>query len=449
MQPRVPPATAPLGPSQRRQAITLSYVNAAIWAVGNGLVPTILVIYLALDRGANNTAISLILAAPRFAGILRLASPALLAWLRRRKAFCIAAYLASSVFVLAVPVVAAPNLTFGFLDGMAGLVVVWCLYHLLEYLGTIALWSWLGDLVPGSIRGRFCGSRERWLVAGRIVGIVASVSLAWCWRRIDPGAPRWEPLACSAAIGAGLLAAAVLPLLSMPAIEFMPSARPRTPWRAVMRATIQRPYRQLVAFSCILSVAHGITLSAQSAYPRRILGISYPMIQALTGMMRGGQTLVAPALGRRCDCWGNRPVMLLSLLVAGTGPLFFLAATPDQWWWLAGAYLVWIAYAGVNVGIDAMKLALAPRDNNVPYLAVYYAISDGVFGVTTVGVGLLMDALLGAGYESMSVYLGVFVVGYLARVLALPVLMRIDEPGALRARELLTPHARSAALGDP
>lgn len=439
---------AALGPRLRRRAITLSYVNAALWAVGNGLVPTILVIYLALDRGANYTAVSLVLAAPRLAGILRLAAPTLLVWLRHRKSFCITAYVASSCFVLAVPVIAAPNLSLGFLGGMTGLVAAWCIYHLLEYLGTIALWSWLGDLVPPPVRGRFCGHRERWLVGGRIAGIVASVSMAWSWQRFDPSAARWEPLAWSAATGAGLLAAAVVPLLWMPAIDYMPSATPQTPWRTVLRATFQRPYRQLVVFSCFLSIVHGITLSAQSAYPRRILGLSYPMIQALTGFMRGGQTFVAPALGRRCDWWGSRPVMVLSLLVAGTGPLFYMVATPERWWWVAGAYVVWIAYAGLNVGFDALKLKLAPGDNNVPYLAVYYALSDCVFGATTVVVGLLIDRLLGAGWQPTKVYLGVFFVGWLGRMMAVPVLMRIEEPGAMRLRELIKTPGRDAVLED-
>ena len=422
----------------RRRAMTLAYVNAAIWAVGNGLVPTILVIYLALDRGATNADLSLILAAPNFAGMLRLAAPALLAWLRHRKAFCVGAYLASAVVLLAVPAIAAPSISLGLLTGMTGLVVAWCAYHLLEYLGTIALWSWLGDLAPPRVCGRFCGHRERWLVGGRIAGIVGSVALASLWRLEDPTAPSSEPLAWSAAIGAAMMALAVVPLALMPAIDATPSATPRTPWRAVLRATFRAPYRQLVLYSCFHSMVHGITRSAQSAYPRDILGVSYPTIQALTGMMRAGQTLVAPRQGRWCDLWGSRPVMVLSLLAVSTGPLFFIAATPAHWWWLVGAYVVWIAYAGLNVGFDAIKLKLAPRDNNVPYLAVYFALGDCVLGATTVAVGMGMDRLIDAGYPSASVYVGVFVAGWLGRLLGVPLLMRIPEPGALRLRDVLT-----------
>jgi len=44
--------------------------------------------------------------------------------------------------------------------GAPGIGLLWCTYHLLEYLGTVALWAWLADLVPLRIRGRFLGRRE-------------------------------------------------------------------------------------------------------------------------------------------------------------------------------------------------------------------------------------------------------------------------------------------------
>src|SRR6185436_2629632 len=89
------------------RAMRLANANAAIWAVGNGLISTLLVIYLASDLGASGLAISLILAAPRFAGLLRLGAPALMARLRARKAVCIAAYVMSSMILFGVPAVAA------------------------------------------------------------------------------------------------------------------------------------------------------------------------------------------------------------------------------------------------------------------------------------------------------------------------------------------------------
>ena len=60
----------------RRRAIAYSYANGLLWAVGNGLISSTLVIYLALHLGAQRVAISALLAAPRLAGVPRLGAPA-------------------------------------------------------------------------------------------------------------------------------------------------------------------------------------------------------------------------------------------------------------------------------------------------------------------------------------------------------------------------------------
>ena len=159
-------------------------------------------------------------------------------------------------------------------------------------------------------------------------------------------------------------------------------------------------------------------------------------MQLLLGLTRAGQTVLAPTMGRWCDRFGSRPVMLVSLVICGTGPLFFIAATPDRWWWLIGAYVAWIAYAGLNVGFDNAKLKLAPPDNTAPYLAAYYALADFVFAATTVATGVCIDRLVAAGHERIEVYAGVFLVGFIGRMLGVPVLMTMHEPGALRLRDL-------------
>src|SRR3990172_6099698 len=175
----------------RRRAMSLACVNAALWAIGNGLVSSTLVVYLALGVGARNFQTSVIYAAPFLAGLLRLAVPAILARFRRRKFFCIAAYVASAIVLGVVPLAAAYLPTGN--RAPVALVTAWCVYHLLEFCATVALWSWTGDLVPRRIRGRFCGYRERWLVSGRLGGIAFTVALAWLWEDVAPRAAWWQP----------------------------------------------------------------------------------------------------------------------------------------------------------------------------------------------------------------------------------------------------------------
>src|SRR5215208_2788056 len=132
------------------RALRLANANAALWATGNGMISTLLVIYLASDLGASGLSLSFILAAPRFAGLLRLGVPALMARLRARKAICITAYIVSAIILCGVPIMAALQEN---IDGQIAIVlfvISWCLYHVTEYVGTVTLWSWLGDLTPES-----------------------------------------------------------------------------------------------------------------------------------------------------------------------------------------------------------------------------------------------------------------------------------------------------------
>lgn len=409
---------------QLRSAMRLANLNAAAWAVGNGMVSTMLVVYLAQTMGATGIAVSLILAAPRLVGVLRIATPAIIARMGSRKAICVAGYLLSGLILCALPVAAAPG---GWTKSgsLLALVACWCVYHLLEYIATVALWSWLGDWMPAQLRGRFIGRREQWLTSGRIVGIAASVGLAATWRWLDPSAPSWQPLAWSATVGAAVMLLAIVPLMFLPGLPHRSSAQPHSPWRSILSALGDRGLRPLLVYSCWFAFANGISGAAQMLYPYRILNLSYEHMVGLRSGMYAGQTAIAPQAGKWVDLYGARRMMTAAQVIVSTGPLFFWLASPGQWWWIAGAYVAWMAYAALNVGLDALKLKLAPAGNNAPHLAVYHGVSDLTSGVTLVAAGTWYDLLSAGGTGVMRIYTGLFLAGFAARLMAARLAWRI------------------------
>src|SRR3954469_5724255 len=136
------PALVQIRGAALRRAMMWANVNAGLWAIGNGLFSTLLVIYLAADLGASSLSVSMILAAPRFAGLLRLGVPALMARVAARKPLCIVSYLISAIFLSAIPTAAILGQRVGSGVAISVLVTVWCLYHIAEYCGTVTLWSW-------------------------------------------------------------------------------------------------------------------------------------------------------------------------------------------------------------------------------------------------------------------------------------------------------------------
>lgn len=420
-------------PASLRRDAWLANVNAAIWAIGNGLVSTTLIIYLALELGAKGLAISLLLASPRLAGVLRMATPALFSRIGSRKRLCIGAFVASSLVLMAIPLGGLPGQLASDSQTMAVIILAWSLYHLLEFVGAVALWSWLGDLYPSRIRGRLIGRRERWLVVGRIIGIGSSLLIAryfplFYGQLYDSPAPRWMPLAASAAVGALFLLLSTVPLMGMMTCQAKPSAHPQASWLALKRFIFDRPYRRLLSFSCVFALANGITATPQSLYAQRVLGIDYSQMVLLRVLMRTGQTLLAGLAGRWIDYHGAKWMLFASQMVVATGPLFYWFATPTARWWIVGAYVVWMAYAGLNVGLDHLKLALAPQDNNAPALAAYHALSDLANAATVILGGYLFDVLSGDLTRVLPLYSALFLGGWVARSLAGGMLLRLIEP---------------------
>lgn len=306
------------------------------------------------------------------------------------------------------------------------LVVCWCVYHLLEYMATIALWSWLGDWMPPRLRGRLIGWRERHLVVGRIVGIGASVALNSAWPTYAPDVERWAPLALSAVIGSLMLLLAVAPLSWLPAIE-PAQARQTVSWRQLAAALVDPAYRRLLMYSCWLAFANGITGAANYLYGGRVLGIEYNQLVGLRSMMYIGQTALAPAAGRWIDRHGTRWLLTIAQLLVATGPLFYLAASPAQPGWVAGAFVVWMVYAGVNVSLDTLKLKLSPTRTTGPPLAVYHALSDLVSGATLVAAGTFYDTLSSGDSRALWLFSALFIAGWILRTLAAALAWQIPE----------------------
>ena len=63
--------------------------------------------------------------------------------------------------------------------------------------------------------------------------------------------------------------------------------------------------------------------------------------------------------------------MIGSLLLIAQAPLFFLLASPQRPWWIAGASVMWIAWVGLNIGQPNLMLKLcAPADQHAVYRPV-------------------------------------------------------------------------------
>jgi MFS family permease len=422
--------------SSRRRAVVQFYRNAFFWGLGNGLVSTSLVSYLAGSYGAKGFWIGLIIAAPRLVGVLRIATPALMRLVGDRRRFAVVAYLASAAFLVILPFASAPQVLSSRQLSLAVLVAFWTAYHFCEFLGTIAIWSWIGDLVPRTIRGRFVGNRGAWLNAGQVAGMTTGAGGTIIWQhcldimgRVDDPWPAY--VACMIS-GAVMFAVAAVLLLRIPNARST-NQEQFSGWREVWLPFRDRAFLRYLTYGGWFSLANGFTGSAQYVFQMRVLDISYATRLGMDGTSQGVQSTIMPWIGREIDRRGNVPVLVISQLLVAVGLLFFVFATPSIWWLIAGAYLFWVAYAGINVAMPNLVLSLTQQQSYASYAAAWYAWTQLVYAVSTLAGGALFDWLARYWGES-SRFLGnpgyfaaIFVLGFVLRLAAAGFAARVPE----------------------
>jgi len=400
--------TAKLSPGARRRSIVGAYVNGALWGIGSGLVSVTLVIYLAREYEATGFAISCLIAAPAFAGLLRLLTPLWLDRVGSRRKFCIGMFLASAVVLFALPIISAPHVLPLPAESMAALAITWAGYHVLEYMGAVALWSWFGDLVPRTIRGRFVGRRQAWTNAGKVAGMVIAAVGTYVWYDYCKAAGRldlnWVSYASCGLAGAILFALSAWPLATMTDLPLHAADQPQ---RDSLRQQLLGPwkdpkFRRLLWFGLWFSFSNGLMQTAQRIFQMNVLGMSFVEKKALDSGSRGVQSILMPYVGDWVDRRGNVPVLAFSQGIIAMAPLFFLIASPGAPWWILGAYFCWLAYAGENVTQPNLMLGLSPRGETAAYASAWFAWTQLAYSLSALLGGALFD-LLAERFEPLSI----------------------------------------------
>lgn len=457
--------TSPSGAALRR-AIRLSYVAAIVWAIGNALSSGMLLIYLAQELGAQGTAVSFLQSAPALLGLLRLFTPIVITRFHGTKRTCLIWSAVAYALLFAVPTLVAfaqqdehRRLSLGVLIGLL------CVHQLIEQVATVALWTWLADLVPRRIRGRYFARRNMLqlvfiiptlLLSGEYIDRATkadrelaaptlSASTAETTPRAKPLAPR--PYAATIVVGAVLLAASLVPLSAIPAVE--PKSRAaawsghadRPSWRRLVASLFDPASRRLLLYGCWFSFFNGLFLIAQNILPRGVLGLGLADMNRMQTAMRVGQIGVSAWAGPWSDRRGNRPVLVLCQLLVGAAPLFYFIASPNQPYWLYGAWLLWSAYAGINICLPNLTLRLAPPAERSAHLATYHALTSLCFVVGSLAGGYAFDhfvprsiALAGGSLTKFQLF---FLLAFVLRSAGAAIVASVPEPGAVRWRDLL------------
>lgn len=426
-----------LNHSERRRALILGVVNGVLWSIGNGLTTGPAIYYQAQDLGSRGFELSLLLATPMLAGLFRLFSPEVIHWAGNSKRACVRSSIVSYLLLIGLPLVGVMAARFSPRVTLATMISLICAHQLLEFIASVALWTWLADLVPLKYRGRYFAVRQMFQLAVLIPTILLAGQYLDSSRALY-GKTQPELLfrAYSVASGIGVLSllASIVPLALMPATAALPPRRES--WLRSMSAPFRdRRFARLLVFRTWFSFANGISQTAQNIYPKGVLGLGVRDLAIMRTVTQVGQMAASPLVGYVSDRVGNRPVIMVCQVFTTAAMLFFVFATREHPWILLGAWILFIAYVGHNICLPNLMLKLAPPDKS-PYVAAHEALAGIFHAIATVLGGLLFDwlkassAISGSPLSGIDYFAAMFWIGLVMRGFAIVLMGRVEEDAA-------------------
>jgi MFS family permease len=325
----------------------------------------------------------------------------------------------------------------------------------LGVLGNNAWVSWMSDLVPKRVRGRYFGRRTALCTLGGALASAAAGAL------LDVARPQqWTGVALALLQIVGAVSGLVTTwlMLRQHAPRFERRKLPLA-WAPVLAPFRDANVRGLMLYLVAWNAAVGVAGSFFGLHSLRTLNMSYTVVALHGTAVAVVRMLAAPLWGRLLDRLGARPVLLACSFGIGSIPFIWLFPTADFLWpLLADCLLAGVLWSGHSLAIFNLPLAIAPRAERPFYLAAFATLTGVAFTLATLAGGLLAESLpdhfVLAGHELTDLHV-VFVVSGVLRFAAAFAGLRIQEPAsqtvsalwaALVAREpKMAPRVRAVA----
>ncbi|HEY6098239.1 MAG TPA: MFS transporter [Anaeromyxobacter sp.] len=245
--------------------------------------------------------------------------------------------------------------------------------------------AWMGELVPGSLRGRYFGRRTALCTAaGAAATLAAGVAL-------DAG-PRQalSAAALSSLAAVASLSGAVSTVLM--ARQHGGGRRPRLGARpSLLRVLRASPQRRLAVYLALSGAASGLAVPYAALFMLRDRGLGFAFVAVHGALAALARTLSAAALGRKVDRPGGarRLIACASALQAASPLLLLAAARAGPAALLLEAVVGGVAGSAAGVAGTALQLAVAPPDERPAHAAVFAVTGGLAFGLGAVAASPL------------------------------------------------------------
>ncbi|ADO71945.1 MFS transporter [Stigmatella aurantiaca] len=332
--------------------------------------------------------------------------------------------------VVMLPLCAVPWLPLELAGQQRLLVGIAAASAVLGVVGNNAWVAWMGELVPGSLRGRYFGRRTALCT---LSGTLASLTAGFLLDRLrgTEGPGMGLPLLAGFACAVGFITTYIMSLQHDPS----PGG---TPFRLDLRATLM-PWkdgraRRVLLYQVVWNAAVGLSAPYFAFHTIQNLQMSFVFMALHAAAVAGVRVLTAPLWGKLIDRVGAQPVVMACSLGISTIPLLWLLPDAGTLWPLAfDALLAGGLWSGHGLAVFALPLAVAPRQGRPFYLAAFATTGGLAYAAASAVGGALAGALPATftlGNHAWVNFHVLFVLSAFARFGAVFFAARIVEPEA-------------------
>jgi MFS family permease len=260
--------------------------------------------------------------------------------------------------------------------------------------------SWISDLVPEQIRGRFFGQRNRILNVASICTLLLGGWLLDGFKGAGRELYGYVTILSAAVVFAGFGIYALHK-------QYEPPMHPLpTPgfWENFLRPLKDKDYKKVVAAFMVLQFSLGLSAAFFSAYMLKYLNMSFSQISFFTIYSLVLAMFFNPFWGQIVDVVGLRPVLLVNLILVAIIPIIwvFTLSTGSGMLWLVWT-LVGVGWCGFDLAAFNLPFALSPKQGRTYYLGVLSIANGGAFFLASIIAGAVVQNLQG-----LNLHLGPF-----------------------------------------
>lgn len=289
--------------------------------------------------------------------------------------------------------------------------------------------SWMSEIVPARIRGRYFGKRNIAIAVSTIIATVAGGKILDIFR-----ASNREHLGFTIILASGCLFALTAAFL----LHRIPETGSRQGGPEHNPSILLEPFkdsnfRRLLKVFFIWNIAIGTAAPFFAPYMLINLKMTFTLISIYSAIGAIAAIMFNRPWGILIDKFGSRPVLVFCAFGIGAIPFIWYLPTPETLW-ILGFESIYsgILWAGFNLAAFTIPIANSPAEKRTSYLSILSMITGLGFFIASLSGGIILEMLSGIKfplYQLMIInYHLIFALSGILRIASAFLFLSFHEP---------------------